>query len=122
MKKNLFIEYRKWVFFWGLLLDGQEEVQKVLDKHNVQGWHCVQFEWDGSRKFKILKLIIVLLTTIITLGFVSYWTGFSIVFEKDDTVHNQENMNNTQNNNSAFENWKKENPTKSLNDFYRDNV
>jgi hypothetical protein len=83
MTKNLYYEYRKWVFFWGLGLDQKIEVQKVLDQHNPQGWKVVQFEW-GSTKLTIFRLILILLVTFLTLGFVSYWVGFSIIFEREE--------------------------------------
>lgn len=83
MTKNLYYEYRKWVFFWGLGLDQKIEVQKVLDKHNPQGWKVVQFEW-GSTKITIFRWILILIVTFLTLGFVSYWVGFSIIFEREE--------------------------------------
>lgn len=85
MKKNLYYEYRKWAPFWGLFLDGKKEVQKVLDKHNQDGWYVVQFEWGASWKFSLIKLLLILFFTAITLGFFSYWSGFTIIFEKDDS-------------------------------------
>jgi hypothetical protein len=83
MTKNLYYEYRKWALFWGLFLDGKREVQKVLDKHNADGWKVVQFEW-GATKLGIFKFILVLLVSLITFGFVSYWVGFAIIFEKEE--------------------------------------
>lgn len=83
MKKNLYYDYRKWVFFWGLFLDQQKEIQSVLEKHNSLGWSCVQFQWNGS-KYSILRLLLILIIQILTLGFISYRTGFSIVFEKTE--------------------------------------
>lgn len=68
--------------FWRFL-GGQKEVQKVLDEYNKKGWYCVHFEWTGSRKYTTLKLIWVLIITFGTLGLLSYWSGFSIIFEKE---------------------------------------
>lgn len=82
-KLNLYFEYGKWVLFWGLFLDGRDEVQKVFDEYNLQGWHCVQFEWNSIRKYTLVKNIFIFLTTLITLGIFSHWSGFSIVFEKE---------------------------------------
>lgn len=117
MKKNLYIEYRKWVFFWGLFLDGQEEVQKVLDEYNLQGWNCIQFEWDTSRKYTIFRVISIFLVTIISLGFITFWSGFSIVFEKEENKAEFSNSD-TKSFNLSYQEWKKSNPDKSLNDFY----
>ncbi len=126
MKKNLYIECRKWVGFWGIFLDSEKEVQKVLDKHNAAGYHCVQFEIIRS-KFNLIQLILISIVSLLTLGFFSYWQGFAIIFEKDFSV---ENMDSTSNNRSEindqsasktnFEKWKKANPKGILNDFYRE--
>jgi hypothetical protein len=78
---NKYVEYRKWVLFWGLFIDQQNEVNKMLNKYNEQDWHVVQFEWNGT-KLPITRMIFVILVTLVTLGFVSYWTGFSFVLEK----------------------------------------
>ncbi len=84
MTKNLYYEYRKWVFFWGLFLDQKKEVQKVLNKYNSKGWKVVQFEWN-STKFSIFRWVLILLVNLVTLGLVSYWGGFSIVFEREES-------------------------------------
>jgi len=91
MKKNLYYEYRTWVLFWGIFLDGQQAVQKVLDDHNKKGWTVIQFEWGASRKFTLFKLIFIYFVTLGTLGLLSYWTGFTIIFEKNDTPETKEN-------------------------------
>ncbi len=79
---NEYYEYRQWVFFWGLFLDQKQELRKILKEYNEKGWHVIQFEWAGIPKMNIVKLLFIWAISIFTLGFVSYWVGFSIVFEK----------------------------------------
>jgi len=81
MTKNLYYEYRKWNFFWGLFLDQKKEVQSVIDEFNGKGWKVKDFEWSGFPKLPLLRMIIILLVTTFTLGFCSFWTGFLIIFE-----------------------------------------
>ena len=83
MKRNLYYEHGNWILFWGIFLNGRKTVQKVLDEHNRQGWKAIQFEWGASNKYSIIKLILIILVTFLTFGILSYWTGFSIIFEKD---------------------------------------
>ncbi len=83
MVTNKYYEYKKWTLFWGLSLNQEKEIQRTIESHNSEGWKVVQFEWTSS-KMTVFKWILVLLVTILTLGFVSYWTGFAIIFEKND--------------------------------------
>jgi hypothetical protein len=83
MVENKFHEYRKWVFMWGLFLDGQKTIQKEITKHNEEGWKVVQFEWNSSFKFSIIHVLKVMIVTICTLGFVSYWSGATMIFERE---------------------------------------
>ena len=81
-QKNLYVEYRKWLPWWGLALDGQKEVQKVLDQYNAQGYHCVQWNWS-TWNFALGRWLAVSLVACLTLGFMNYWTGVAFLFEKE---------------------------------------
>lgn len=94
MTKNLYYEYRKWNFFWGFFLDQQNEVQSVMEEFNAKGWWVRDFEWGSFPKLTLLQLIKVIIVTIITLGFCSYWVGFSIIFESTN-VNPNEKMTST---------------------------
>ena len=83
MPQNKYVEYRKWIAFWGLLLDSQKEIQKMIDDYNSKGWKVVQFQYTRPN-FSIGKLLLILLITAITFGFISYWIGVSIIFERED--------------------------------------
>lgn len=91
MIENKYVEYTKWAMVWGLFLSSEEEVQKFMHKYNKQGWRVVQFQWS-SPKWSIGHLIKILLVTILTLGFVSYWSGFSIIFERKKQPIIKKNM------------------------------
>ncbi len=82
MKENKYFELRGYYPLWGFLLDGKKEVQKAIATHNNQGWHVVQFEW-GSSKRTLFGMLVQLLIMWFTLGFMSYWSGFAVVFERD---------------------------------------
>lgn len=81
MTENLYFEYRKWCFFWGLTLDQKEEVQSVINEFNAKGWKVRDFEWSGFPKLSFFKMLKVIIITTITLGFCSYWVGFCVIFE-----------------------------------------
>lgn len=103
MTKNYYYEYKKWSILWGLFLDQQNEVQKVLDNYNHGGWKVVQFEWNSTKE-GLFKNIIVFAITVFSLGFISYWTGFSIVFERNEHISMVENKDVIQGETSMKEN------------------
>ena len=83
MTVNKYVEYTKWAMMWGLLLRSDKEVQKFIDKYNKEGWKVVQFQ-RTTPKWSIGRIFRILIVIVITLGFVSYWSGFSIIFEKEE--------------------------------------
>jgi hypothetical protein len=101
MTKNLYYEYRKWNLFWGLTLDQETEIQSVIDEFNLKGWKVKDFEWSSMPKLPLLQLLKVIIITTITLGFCSYWVGFSIIFEStNDLAIESNNPNEPKNQNS----------------------
>lgn len=86
--ENLYYEYGRWVFFWGLLFSSKEEVESALKYHNAFGWRVVQFQWTIP-SYKFIKMFGITLITLLTLGFVSYYIGFSIIFEREKTAKNK---------------------------------
>ncbi len=87
--KNLYIEYRSWIFFWGLALDSQKAVQKNLDKYNKEGWKLKELQFSNATQTGIVNLIIYTFVSFITLGFVSYYAGFYMIFEKPENANAQ---------------------------------
>lgn len=96
MTKNLYFEYRKWSYFWGLTLDQKEEVQSVMNEFNAKGWRVKDFEWSGFPKLTFLQLLKVIIITAITLGFCSYWVGFCVIFESTTNQSNDNSTNSSQ--------------------------
>jgi hypothetical protein len=114
MISNKYVEHSKWTLMWGIFLNEEEEIQKFINKYNKEGWNITQFQWSLS-KDSIFKRIIIFLITFFSLGFISYWHGFSIIFEKNTNTNSSENNKSV----NEFTEWKKTNPDKSINDFYR---
>ncbi len=85
--KNLYIEYRSWVFFWGLALDSQKAVQKTLDKYNKEGWQLKELQFANATQAGIFTMILIFFISLFTLGFVSYYVGYYMVFEKSDDTN-----------------------------------
>lgn len=114
---NLYFEYRQWNFFWGWFFDGKEEVQKILKHYNSMGWKIVDFEWAKYfSHFGIFKTIVIFYITIVTLGVLSFWGGFFAIFE--GVMNKEENKKIDEE--SSFIEWRKKNPNKSINDYYRE--
>lgn len=84
MSQNRYVEYRKWVPVWGLFLDSQKEIQKMIDEYNRQGWKVVQFQYTRPN-LSIGRWLLILIVMGITFGFMSYWIGVSIIFERESS-------------------------------------
>jgi len=117
---NLYVEYRQWNFFWGWFFDGKKEIQKILTYYNKKGWKVVDFEW--AKYFShigIFKTIAIFYITIITLGVLSYWGGFMVIFEGIGEIEGEKmDTNKNVQENNAFVAWKKQHPNKTLNDYF----
>lgn len=114
MTKNLYFEYRKWSYFWGLTLDQKEEVQSVMNEFNAKGWRVKDFEWSGFPKLSFLQLLKVIIITTITFGFCSYWVGFCVIFEST-TNQVSENSTSASSTDNKIENTNTENEIDILN-------
>lgn len=117
---NLYFEYRQWNYFWGWFFDGKKEIQNILNFYNSKGWKIVDFEWAKYfSHFGIFKTIFIFYITMITLGVLSYWGGFIAIFEgveknKENNEIDEKEIYEKYN----FLEWKKKNPSKSVNDYY----
>lgn len=87
MSQNKYVEYRKWIPAWGLFLDSQKEIQKMIDEYNRQGWKVVQFQYTRPN-LSIGRWLLILIVMGITFGFMSYWIGVSIIFERETSPAN----------------------------------
>lgn len=119
VSKNLYFEYRQWNFFWGWFFDGKEEVQKILTHFNLKGWKVVDFEW--AKYFShigIFKTFAIFYITILTLGVLSYWGGFFVIFEGISKMQDEKSNDEDISKNLAFQEWKRINPNHTLNDYF----
>jgi len=82
MKENKYFEMKGFYPVWGLFLNGKKEVEKAILANNNDGWNVVQFEWGSARR-SVFGYLLILLVTFLTLGFMSYWAGFAVVFERE---------------------------------------
>jgi len=80
-KENVYVEYRQWKLVWGLLIDSQKEINKIIDEWNEKGYTCTGIQ-KNSLPSSILKIIMIIIITILTLGFVNLYIGPSLLFRK----------------------------------------
>lgn len=87
MKENLYVEYRKWVLFWGLMLDSQAEINGLIKEYNQKGWNCIHVE-TVMPNVSIFQKLLIIVINLFTLGFISYWGGASLYSRetKDEVV------------------------------------
>ncbi|MDX1903666.1 MAG: SHOCT domain-containing protein [Thermonemataceae bacterium] len=93
--KNIYIEYRSWIFFWGLNLDSQKAVQKYLDKYNKEGWKLKELNFASPTQMGIFKMVLILFISTFTLGFINYWVGFYMIFEKNEAQDTKPDLDKT---------------------------
>lgn len=82
MTSNVYVEYRKWIWFWGLFLDSEKEVNEILERYNSKGYKLVFMNTRVWPNLPIIKIAFIYIVTILTLGLLSFWVGTSFVFEK----------------------------------------
>jgi len=78
--KNAYVEYRQWKLVWGLMIDSQIEVNKVIDEWNDNGYICIGFQRNFLPNVSIIKILGIFIITVLTLGFVSFYTGPTLLF------------------------------------------
>ena len=86
--EDLYVEYRRWKPFWGLLVDSQAEVNALIREQNSFGFKTVAFHHHNGvvPNLSIFRLILVVAVQILTLGFFSYYIGPSFIFTRAGTV------------------------------------
>jgi hypothetical protein len=82
MRENLYVEHRKWEFFWGLLLDSEKEINGIIKHYNEKGWNCIHVMTSMPNVSIFMKILIIAIN-LISLGFISYWGGATFLFERD---------------------------------------
>jgi len=79
-RESVYVEYRQWKLFWGLMIDSQREVNLAIDEWNNSGYSCIGFQRSFFPNVSALKIMLILFITIITLGFVNFFTGPTLLF------------------------------------------
>ena len=82
MKENLYVEFRKWEIFWGLMLDSEREINGIIKQYNEKGWNCIHV-MTAMPNISIFHRIWIVAINLGTLGFISYWGGATFLFERD---------------------------------------
>ena len=82
MKENLYVEFRKWEIFWGLMLDSEREINGIIKQYNEKGWNCIHV-MTAMPNVSIFQRILGVVINLGTLGFLSYSGGATFLFERD---------------------------------------
>ena len=88
-KESVYVEYRQWKILWGLMIDSQKEVNLAIDEWNNSGYTCIGFQRSFLPNVSILKILIIVFITIITLGFVNFYTGPTLLFLQSGSLRNK---------------------------------
>lgn len=74
-----------WSYWWRIFDDYEKDTQNHVDKLNSQGWDLHSFSLRNSMlpNASLGSILIRLLISIVTLGFVSYGYGGVWVFRKE---------------------------------------
>jgi hypothetical protein len=83
---NAYVEYRQWKFVWGLLIDSQKDINRVIDEWNDNGFTCIGFQKSFLPNVPIIKILVIIIITVLTFGFVNYYTGPTLLFVHSDSL------------------------------------
>jgi hypothetical protein len=90
-RKSTYVEYRQWKFVWGLMIDSQIEVNRIIDEWNDNGYICIGFQRSFLPNVSIIKMLIIIVITTITFGFVSYYVGPTMLFVNENPLMTKTN-------------------------------
>ncbi len=82
--EDIYVEYRKWVFWWGMNVDSQIEINEILQNMNRRGYRLVAYHWHNGifPNIPAAKLAFIHLASLCTFGFASYYVGPHFIFTK----------------------------------------
>jgi hypothetical protein len=89
-KKSVYVEYRQWKLIWGLMIDSQREVNLVIDEWNDNGYTCIGFQRSFLPNVSIIKMLGILIITVLTLGFVNFYTGPTMLFIHSGSIKGEQ--------------------------------
>ena len=96
---NAYVEYRQWKIAWGLLIDSQIEVNRVIDEWNDNGYICISFQRSFLPNVPIIKIIMIFFITFVTFGFVNFYVGPTMLFVLSGFMNKDLKTNNNERNN-----------------------
>jgi len=70
------------------LSDNQKEVNTIIDDWNDRGYTCIAFQKNALPNASFLRIIIIALITILTLGFINLYTGPTLLFKLSENQKN----------------------------------
>jgi hypothetical protein len=82
---NMYIDERRWVAWWGLGIDNETYNNDLIRAANLAGWRCreVQMAFPFAlMRLSFGQLLLVGLIQVMTLGFMRYHVGASLLFER----------------------------------------
>ena len=83
---NAYVECRQWRLVWGLMIDSQKDINRIIDEWNDNGFTCIGFQRSFIPNVPIIKIIGIILITILTLGFVTFYVGPTLLFVNSNKV------------------------------------
>jgi hypothetical protein len=84
--KSAYVEYRQWKLVWGLLNNSQKEVNGIIDEWNDNGYTCIGFQRSLLPNVSFLGLFGILIIMVLTLGFVNYYQGPTLLFMTSGSI------------------------------------
>jgi len=91
-----YVEYSQWKLLWGFLINSQKEINKLIDEWNNNGYTCIGFQRSYLPNVPIFKIILITIITILTLGFVNYYTGPTLLFVLTASLKGNSDLNNNE--------------------------
>ena len=95
---NAYVEYRQWKLVWGLMTDSQKDINRIIDEWNDNGFTCIGFQKSFLPNVPIIKILIIIIITFLTLGFVNYYTGPTLLFIHSDSLKVKSSINTNEKN------------------------
>lgn len=84
--ESAYVEYRQWKLVWGIMIDSQKEVNRIIDEWNDNGYSCIGFQRNFIPNVSIIKILGIIIITVLTLGFVNYYTGPTLLFIRSESL------------------------------------
>ena len=72
------------------MIDSQKEVNKVIDEWNDKGYTCIGFQRSFMPNVSIIKIIGILIIFVLTLGFVNFYAGPTLLFLRSGAINEEQ--------------------------------